>query len=414
MFAYVARQAIYDTEKRVFGYELLFRDGVSNCFPDISPDEATSSMLAESHLSIGVENISFNKPSFINFHQDTILYRFPSTLDPLNVVIEIVETVDIDTDFIKACEHIKNMGYKIALDDYDFSPEWDDLMPLVKYIKIEADIIDLANPSIQRKLKQLQAQDKILIAEKVETIEDFERFKEAGFDYFQGYFLSKPEIVKHKRIDIASSSIVELVAISSAKVFDFDKINAVFEKDVGLTYKLMRFINNPLMNKRMKINSLHHALRYLGEVELKKFIALLAIANLKSHKPADLIVSSLVRAHFCKLMAAEMQVKDNPPSSYILGLFSHMDALMDLPMPEIMKSMPFSDDVKLALCEIHTDSQLALQLRICFAFERADWAVIYELSQKAGVKESALFEMYYASVKWADDMKSTFDSNDKS
>lgn len=404
MFAYVARQAIYDTEKRVFAYELLFRDGVSNCFPDISPDEATSAMLADSHLSIGVENISFNKTSFINFHQDTIIHRFPSTLDPLNVVIEIVESVDVNEEFIAACEHIKQLGYKIALDDYNFSDIWEPLLPLVKYIKVEAEIIDLDNPSIVSSLRKLQADGKILIAEKVETLDAFERFKAAGFDYFQGYFLSHPEMIKHKSVQVATSSIIELVAASSSETFDFKKINDVFEKDVGLTYKLMRFINNPLFNKRQTINSLHHAIRFLGETELKKFIALLAVANLRGNKPVDLILSSLVRANFCKLMAYAMAHKENPPSSYILGLFSHMDALMDMPMPEIMKSLPFSDDVKTALCEIHSNTELALQLRICIAFERADWAVIYEMSQKANIPEPDLFNMYYESVQWANAM----------
>jgi EAL and modified HD-GYP domain-containing signal transduction protein len=404
MFAYVARQAIYDTEKRVFAYELLFRDGVSNCFPDISPDEATSAMLADSHLSIGVENISFNKTSFINFHQDTIIHRFPSTLDPMNVVIEIVESVDVNEEFIAACQHIKQLGYKIALDDYNFSDLWAPLLPLVKYVKIEAEIIDLDNPSVVSNLRKLQADGKILIAEKVETLEEFERFKAVGFDYFQGYFLSHPEMIKHKSVQVATSSILELVAASSSATFDFKKINDVFETDVGLTYKLMRFINNPLFNKRQTINSLHHAIRFLGETELKKFIALLAVANLRGNKPVDLILSSLVRANFCKLMAQAMAHRENPPSSYILGLFSHMDALMDMPMPEIMKSLPFSDDVKTALCEVHSNTELALQLRICIAFERADWAVIYEMSQKANIPESDLFNMYYESVQWANAM----------
>jgi EAL and modified HD-GYP domain-containing signal transduction protein len=404
MFAFVARQAIYDTEKRVFAYELLFRDGVSNCFPDISPDEATSSMLADSHLSIGVENICFNKVSFINFHQDTIIHRFPSTLDPMNVVIEIVESVDVTPEFITACEQIKQQGYKLALDDYDFSDAWVPLLPLVKYIKIEADIIDLNDPAIVSSIRKLQNDGKVLIAEKVETLEAFEQYKAAGFDYFQGYFLSRPEMVKHKSVQVATSSILELVAASSSSTFDFKEINEVFEKDVGLTYKLMRFINNPLFNKRQTINSLHHAIRFLGEVELKKFIALLAIANLRGNKPVDLILSSLVRANFCKLMAKAMAHKENPPSSYILGLFSHMDALMDMPMAEIMKNLPFSDDVKTALCEIHTNTDLALQLRICMAFERADWALIYEMSQKADIPEEALFNMYYESVQWANVM----------
>ena len=252
MFAYVARQAIYDNEKKVFGYELLFRDGVQNCFPDMSPDEATSSILAASHLSIGIENITANLPAFINFHQETILYRFPSTFDPLSVVIEIVETVDVNPDLIAACEHIANLGYKIALDDYDFAAQWEPLIPFVRYIKLEVSTIDVNNPAMMKRILDFKKQGKILIAEKVETNEEFETLKSLGFHYFQGYFLSRPELVKHKNIEVSMSSIAELVGISCSKEFDINKVNKVFEKDVGLSFKLMRFINNPLFNKRHK------------------------------------------------------------------------------------------------------------------------------------------------------------------
>lgn len=405
MFTYVARQAIYDTQKRVFAYELLFRDGLRNCFPDISPDKATNAIVSDTHLSIGVENLCSNKPAFINFHQNTIENTLPSTLDPLDVVLEIVESVDLSKAFIDACKQLKRLGYKIALDDYDFSDKWIPLLPYVHYIKVEANIINLDDPKIQHQLATLKQEGKVLIAEKVESHGDFERYKQAGFDYFQGYFLSVPEVVKHKTVDVLPSSILELISLSAAKELNFEALSEVFEKDLGLTYKLMRFINNPMVNKRQNIDSLHHAIRYLGINELRKFIALLAVNNLRGNKPEDLVMSSLVRAHFCKLMAAPMQLKDNPPSSYILGLFSHIDALLDMPMTDIMQSLPFSDDVKQALCETHVNTSLALQLRICIAFERADWAVIYDLSQKAKIAESELFDMYYAAVNWADEMQ---------
>jgi EAL and modified HD-GYP domain-containing signal transduction protein len=408
MFAYVARQAIYDTKKRVFAYELLFRDGVQNCFPDISPDEATSSMLAGSHLSIGVENITMNKPAFINFHQDTLLYRFPSTLDPLNVVIEIVETVEVNPELIAACEHITNLGYKIALDDYDFAPHWEVLMPLVSYIKLEVDAIDKNNPAIMKRIFEFKKQGKTLIAEKVETIEEYEDLKEMGFHYFQGYFLSRPEMVKHKNIEVSVSSIVELVGISVSKEFDLKKVNTVFEKDVGLSFKLMRFINNPLFNKRQKIDTLAHALKYLGQVELKKFIALLAIANLKGNKPLDLILTSLARAHFCKLLGIAMKQKEDPPHGFLLGLFSLIDALLDKPMPEIMKSLPFSEEIKAVLCQQNTKGLFAQQHQLCIAFERADWKTIDKLANENSIEQPELFSMYYKSVAWADGMKATF------
>lgn len=409
MFAYVARQAIYDNKKRVFGYELLFRDGIQNCFPDICPDEATSNMLASSHLSVGVESITFNTPAFINFHQDTILYRFPSTLDPMSVVIEIVESVEVTPDLIKACEHLTNLGYKIALDDYDFSEQWEVMMHLVSFIKLEVEVIDLENPVIVNKIAKFKQQGKILLAEKVETLEEFERFKDAGFQYFQGYFLSRPEVVKHKSIEVAITSVAELVAVSISPNFDVKKINEIFEKDVGLAFKLMRFINNPMFNKRQKIESLAHALKYLGQVELKKFIALLAIANLKGNKPIDLIVSSLARAHFCKLFAVAMGQKEDPHNSFILGLFSKIDALLDLTMSDVLKSLPFSEAITDVLCETQNEGKLAQQYSMCKALERADWHAVDRLADDTGVALDDVFAMYYEAIAWANDMKSTFE-----
>lgn len=408
MFAYVARQAIYDKNKKVFAYELLFRNGVKNCFPDIPPDEATSSILAGSHLSVGVETITDNKPAFINFHQDTLLYRFPSTLDPLNVVIEIVETVEVTPEFIAACEHISNLGYKIALDDYDFNQEWESIMPYVQYIKLEVEQIDLNNPAIEKKIKEFCLQGKTLIAEKIETHEEFEHLKAAGFHYFQGYFLSRPEMVKHKNIDVSISSVAELVGISVSPEFNVKKIKDIFEKDVGLAFKLMRFINNPLFNKRQRIDSLEHALKYLGQVELKKFIALLAIANLKNNKPLDLISISLCRAQFCKMLAKATQMKEDPPYSFILGLFSLLDALLDKPMSEVMSSLPFSDVIKKVLCSEDTSGLLAKQFQLCVAFETANWPQIDLISKDLNIELGDMFMMYYESVLWANQMKSTF------
>lgn len=407
MFAYVARQAIYDTKKNVFGYELLFRDGVKNCFPDISPDEATSNMLAASHLSIGVESITFNKAAFINFHTDTIIYRFPSTLDPKNVVIEIVETVDVSPELVKACEQIHEVGYKIALDDYDFSAHWQPLMPFISYIKLEVEAVDLTNPSVVDQIDAFKKQGKILVAERVETHEEFERFKEAGFHYFQGYFLSKPEVVKHKNIDISMTSVVELLRISVATTLDVQKVTEVFEKDVGLTFKLMRFINNPSVNKRNKIESLSHALKYLGHVELKKFIALLTLANLKGNKPEDLLVSSLTRAQFCKLVSSKMGIAEDPPNSFILGLFSRTDALLDMPIEQVLEKLPFTEVIKNVLCKKEQEDELAQQYQLCVAFETADWAKIEAFAERINSPMEDLFQMYYQATTWANEMKSS-------
>jgi EAL and modified HD-GYP domain-containing signal transduction protein len=407
MFSYVARQAIYNVEKRVFAYELLFRDGDSNCFPDMSPDEATSSMIANSHLTVGIEDITFKKPAFINFHKDTLLYRFPSTLDPLSVVIEIVETVEVNDELVQACKHIRDLGYQLALDDYDFAPRWDVFLPFIDFIKVEVEDIEKQGAAAIAKIQILNAQGIKIIAEKVETHEQFERFKAMGVKLFQGYFLARPEMIRHRDLNASLNSVTKLVSLSSSPNFDTKEVIKVIEKDVGLAYKLMRFINNPMINKRQKIESLQHAINYMGHVEIKKFIALLALANMRGEKPTELLIQSLVRARFCSLMSIELELPENAPTSFLLGLFSMLDALLDQTMENLVGKLPVGQELRNALCKKNIDSTMGLQMRACFAFEEANWDEIDYVALQFELTGERLYTLYYEAMHWAQNMNSS-------
>lgn len=400
MFAYVARQAIFDRDKNVHAYELLFRDGKSNCFPDIEPDEATSKLITGSHLALGVEEITSGKTAFINFHNDTLLYRFPTSLDPHSIVIEIVETVDISDQLVSACKHIKNLGYKIALDDHDFDPKWDVLIPFVHTVKVDID--DCNFDKIEQNIQKFKDAKLKLVAERVETKEQFERCLELGFDSFQGYFFAKPEVMKQKNIPSSKLILLDLMRVSASTDFDFERISQIIEKDVALSYMLLRFINNPIMNKRNKITSLNHALTYMGEVEIKKFIALLALANLGDNKPPELVHLSLVRARFCELVAIAKKEANNPPKGFLVGLFSLLDALLDQNMEQLMEKLPLSDDLKGALCGMQ--SQLRDYLSMARAFEFGDWSGVKRHAAKLALDQRMLHSFYNESIKWGASM----------
>ncbi|WP_100644350.1 EAL and HDOD domain-containing protein [Alteromonas facilis] len=401
MFAYVARQPIFDREQKVFAYELLFRDSERNCFPEIPADEATSKILTGNHLSLGVEEVSCNKKAFINFHQDTLLYRFPTSLDADLVVIEIVETVKVTKDVVNAVKHIRDLGYKLALDDYDLDPKWDPLIPLVHYVKI--DIQEVTVEQVQATLPKLLAAKVKLVAEKVETRADFEQYAEMGFDYFQGYFLAKPEIVKNKQMGASKLSLLELVSVSSSAKFDYDKVNEVLQRDVGLSFMLLRFINNPLFNKRNKITSLRHALTYMGEVEVKKFIALLALANLSEGKPIELMHMSLVRAKFCELVSILLKEQENPPMGFLTGLFSLIDTILDQSMESLVEKIPLTDNVKEAL--IGNDNVLRKCVNIARAFEVGNWPAVERFSKENGIELNLIHSFYNEAIKWGQAMK---------
>jgi EAL and modified HD-GYP domain-containing signal transduction protein len=192
-----------------------------------------------------------------------------------------------------------------------------------------------------------------------------------GFDYFQGYFFARPESVSNENQPTSKLTLVEIMGASSSGSFDVESINSVIEHDVGLSYMLLRFINNPTINKRYKITSLRHALNYMGEVEIKKFIALLALTNLSDDKPLELLHLSLVRAKFCDLVSTEKNIGCNPPTAFLVGLFSMLDALLDQEMESLIVKLPLADEVKEALCG--GQNNLFMYLMLARAFESGNW-----------------------------------------
>jgi len=403
MFAYIARQPIFDINKEVFAYELLFRDGENNCFPDIEPDEATSKIITDSHLSFGIEDITNGKLAFINFHQNTLLYRFPTSLDPKTTVVEVVETVNVDPELVKACKHIRGLGYSIALDDYDGKAQWDDFLPFTSIIKFEVDAFD--DELMARMVQDLKSRKIKLVVERVETKEQFERYLAMGFDFFQGYFLAKPEIVRHKKIGASKLAMLDLISETAVSPLNFEKINSIFERDVALTYKLLRFINNPIFNKSNKITSLRHAFNYMGEVELKKFIALLALANLSESEPQELMVMSLVRAKFCEITMKFISQGENSMAGFLTGLLSLIDSLTGQEMAQIIEKIPIDQAVKDALCS--GDGELKDCLRLVCAFEQANWPHVKALGARYPVKQTQLHAIYIESLKWANALSQT-------
>ncbi len=403
MFSFVARQPIFDTALNVIAYEILFRDGKSNGFPDIDPNEATSKIISSTHLGIGLDEITGGKTAFINFHRDTLIHRFPTSLDPSMVMIEILETVEVDETLIAACRHLREIGFELALDDFDADEKWRPLLPYVQVIKF--DIRTIKEERILSLLPEISQYEIKLLAEKVETYAEFERFRELGFHYFQGYFLARPELVRHKQIIPAQMNMLALISACNQSPLDFDRINNIINKDASLTFLLLRFINNPFYNKRIKVKDLRHALNYLGENEVKKFVSLIALANLNNDSPRELLQLSLVRAKFCSLLVTGMNELNDSPASFLAGLLSLLDAMMLQPMSELLEKVPVSEEVKHALQG--NPGMLSDCLLLAKHIESARWSTIKAFSKKYGIRQTTLHGMYNSSLKWAGAMENS-------
>lgn len=401
MFAFVARQPILDREKEVFAYELQFRDGKNNCFPDIAGADEKRQLLTKDSLKLSLDDISCQKTSFISFDKETLVNGLPSSLDPKNVVVEIDKTVASADGLMDACKNIKNMGFQLAMDDPDFQLQANEFLSLVDIIKV--DVSNQSSGILKQNFEHLVNSDIKLVADRVDNQSDFVTFKDLGFDYFQGYFFSKPEAFTHRQLPTSKLSLVELIGETSNESFDLERINHIIERDVGLSYMLLRFINNPMVNKRYKITSLRHAITYMGEVEVKKFIALLALANLSDDKPMELMHMSLVRAKFCDLIAQEKKVGDNPPTGFMVGLFSLLDALLDQEMKELVAKMPIVDEVKYALCGGQNDFYLYLIL--AKAFESATWMKVKKIADMISIDQKRLHALFNQSILWGNGVR---------
>lgn len=400
MYSYVARQPILNTNKELEAYELLFRDGQSNSFPNIDPDQATSNILTNNHLTMGVEQVTGDKTAFINFHADTLIRHFPSFLDPKKIVIEILEDVPISDELLLACKELKSKGFTLALDDHDFDSKWDAFLPFVDIIKV--DVLSMSIIEISRYINRIVEHNKVLLAEKVETLKQFEQLKLLGFTLFQGYFFARPEMLKQKKITTTKHNILELINQSSLVKLDFDTMSDIFRSDPGLTYKLLRFINSPMYGRTQDITSLKHALIYIGDLELKKFIALLALSDLSQEKPSEIMRLSLFRAKFCEQISSVVGDNENPPKAFLTGMLSLIDGILDHTIAEVVDILPIDAEIKSALMgeNIYLTSYLDMARHI----EQGRWLHCENIAKQFNIKKELYAKAQIDALAWADEM----------
>ncbi|WP_456295925.1 HDOD domain-containing protein [Vibrio sp. AK197] len=391
-YAYIARQPILNRRKDTIGYELLFRDGPENKFPDISPELATSRLLTDHFFSAHYDTLG-NCLGFVNFPYESLINRIPTLFPAGNLVIEILEDCPPSDDLLDAVKEMSELGYIIALDDFIPNPQWKRFLPYISIIKFDIRLVSIAKA--QSFIHKLSKSKIKFLAEKVETYEEFEHAKNAGFDYFQGYFFSKPEVLQTKTLSPALHTVVQLCKEISKADLDFAAIEQIISQDVSLSYKLLSTANSsPLVNS--KIRSFKQAVVYLGEEKLRKFVALLAIASTQESKPSHLYALSIQRARFCELVYQQFDC--DASSAFLTGLFSLLDSLLDQPLEHILTSMPVDDDVKRAL--IDNQGMLGQVLKLIKAYELAHWQEVSTISQALDLDEKHLCDCYIASVKW--------------
>ena len=397
---YLARQPILNRARELFAYELLFRGSLQNSCDGLNLELASTSVLDTSFL-IGFDKITAGHPMFINCPRDFLLRDYISLFPPKSVVVEILETVKPDQEVIEACRRLKQAGYSIALDDFVDSPDWAPLVALADIMKVD---FRLTDHSEQQALVSRYAGKKIrMLAEKVETQEEFAAAMYMGYSLFQGYFFCRPEMMQHRTLPSFKLAYLELLRAATAPEFDVRDLALKIKHEPSLTFRLLRYLNSAAFGLRSEIHSVAHALSMLGDRELRKWIAVVSVGVLADGKPDELMTIPLIRGRFCELLAPLAGMSGHASDLFLMGLLSVMDAILDKPLDSILAELPVRGEIKEALLA-QRGSHWQL-LEIAMAHERADWEKVSALVSETGINEENVSSLYVSAVDWSTDLR---------
>lgn len=394
----LARQPIYDRKLQVHAYELLFRSDDQNRAVILDGDKASCEVLLNTYSAISLESITGNLPAFVNLSRTMLINPDELPFPKQHIVFEILETVQVDDYVLNWTKMAAKAGFKIALDDYIGDAQFDPLLPLVHYIKI--DLLALPMSQIIPLVRRLKAYPAKLLAEKVETQEVFQQCLDAGFDLFQGYFLSKPKIMTGQKVKTGNQIALQLLQELQDPDCSPDSIQKLLSQDAALTYKLLRIVNSASFGLPRKIESIRQAIIMIGINPLRSWLNLVALSS-NNHKPPALLQILLIRARMCELMAQE-QRRANSQGYFTAGLFSGLDALLDMPMHTALDQLTLSPELNQAL--LAGQGPLGEILSAVLHYERGDW------QQLATAQQPLLARAYLNSIQWADQMTSTLGS----
>jgi len=398
---YVARQPIFDRNRRVLAYELLFRNSRENFARVVDDRTATGHVISAGYLDFGIRELTAGMPAFINFSRDLLVDGTPKMLPSEQVVIEILEDVVPDSEVIAAVRDLKQRGYRVALDDFNGGPEFDELVPLADLIKIEFGVGSASDLQARvERARSLHRENLTLIAEKVETNEQLAEARGLGFDLFQGYFFCRPEVLNSTRICESKLAHYRLLQTAQAEEFNLVKVEQVIKSDVALTAKLLKYINAAAFPWADSIRSVRHSLTLMGESNVRRWISMIALTGMVADKPWELAVASTSRGRFCELVGRLVDRVHTELEHFLLGAFSTLEAMLDVPMELALRQIPISGDLRGALCGEHNILRDLLDLSD--AYEQGKWSHLGRLCDRLGLEESRLPGIYHHSLTWTE------------
>lgn len=399
MDIFVARQPIFNRDNEIIAYELLYRNSLKNFFDEsVNSSKATAILITNSYINIGMENLIEDKIGFINFDQTLINNEIPKLLNKDKVVIEVLETVIPDRKIMSNLINLKREGYTLALDDFTLEYQYMKTVPLYDIIKV--DFIQTGLSGAEEIIKRFSNGKNKFLAEKVETAEEYNKAYELGYDYFQGYFFSKPQVVKSKSTSGIKYQYLRIKEEMQKEEPDFGEIERIIESDVDMSYKILKLVNT--FSLTSEVSSIRHAISILGLKEIDKWLNFIMLQNFTKEKPSELVKMSVIRSKFAELIAMNSNKRNQRYQASLIGLFSLIDAILGKTKEKVLSEIPMTEDVKKAIM-LDKSSTLYPIMYIILSYEEAEWDKIDEISKEIQLDVNKVPELYLQAIKWADD-----------
>ncbi len=398
----VARQPIFDSQRELFGYELLFRDTdpeQSNISGENGTvgDAATAATINNSVNLLGLHALTGGKKALINITRRVLLDEIYTVLPRELAVIELLETVEPDRDVVDACRRLKGAGYQLALDDFVFHPRFEPLLELADILKVDF----LLSPSPQRRAIAQRFGTRLkLLAEKVETHADVAEARGLGYAFFQGFFYCKPQLMRSRQVPAGRRNVLAFLQEVSREDVCFDRLENVVKQEMALSVKLLRYLNSSAFGLRCEVTSIKHALSLLGLDALRKWASLVAMTSIAERRGAALVTTCLARARFCETIGPAVRPPPGEMDLFLTGLLSGIDAMLSCRMIDVLHQLTLPDPVRDAL----TGSRNTLRdvLDLALASELADWHRVTSLCATLGLTCPAVARAGVEAAAWAD------------
>lgn len=397
----LARQPIFDVKLNVIGYELLYRSSETSTSFDCSDPDMASSQMIMMGLDTGIKKLTENRLAFVNFTEKLLLSGVTTILPKNHLVVEILEDIVPGSEIIQACRNLKKLGYTLSLDDFVYNEESKAFLEVADIVKI--DFLNRSLNDIKEDVHAITSSFKIkLLAEKVETREVFDQARDMGFEYFQGYFFSRPEIFGRKKMTPLRVNQLQLIRHAMDPLVDYRKLAAIIKNDAVLSYRILRLVNSAYYGLQYTVKNIRHALAILGIVNIKKYVTLLTLEHMSDEKPEELIRISLIRGRFLESLAPLAGMRKAQDDLFLMGLFSLIDVLSDTPMDEIIEKTSLPEKVAIPL--LSGRGVYADLLNIIANYERGNWDAATEIADTYGLSTQEIFKIFVDSVEWASEL----------